>query len=322
MAQAKREQDAQIQRHMSSYVDSKEIPRPTSRKKTKSPASPSLHRYPHRERFSPECRASLAPEMKIPSRARAKLPTWGCGRSSTSHSRWWSSRSAAGRPPRPCSGDREYAKSGGIAGIDESMKIGRDGRGKIEQRSFRLTAGRALRSSRRRSAGPTSRTRRARRAPAAATCSSTRSAIAATRSAGMTPRGASSRIGSRTCMRCSPSCTSGTRRADAGPLAGGAGGRRPVRPRRLWQRRLAARSEGPLRLLPRGRPGRNGREAHDPARRRGDVRDRPRRSSRRARTSSSSPPSATRSRSWPPRSTSRRSTFPSAIRFPTPTAIR
>lgn len=38
-------------------------------------------------------------------------------------------------------GTIEYSKSGGIAGIDESMKIGRDGRGKIEQRSFRLTAG-------------------------------------------------------------------------------------------------------------------------------------------------------------------------------------
>ena len=50
------------------------------------------------------------------------------------------------------------------------MKIEPDGRGKIEQRSFRLTAGERskLAAAIRR---PTSRTRRARRAPAAATCS-------------------------------------------------------------------------------------------------------------------------------------------------------
>jgi hypothetical protein len=36
-------------------------------------------------------------------------------------------------------GTVQYAKSGGIAGISESMKIGSDGRGKIEKHSFRLT---------------------------------------------------------------------------------------------------------------------------------------------------------------------------------------
>jgi hypothetical protein len=33
-----------------------------------------------------------------------------------------------------------YSKSGGIAGIRESMTIATDGRGRIEKRSFRLTA--------------------------------------------------------------------------------------------------------------------------------------------------------------------------------------
>ena len=37
-------------------------------------------------------------------------------------------------------GTIEYSKSGGIAGIDESMRIDRDGHGKIEKRTFRLTA--------------------------------------------------------------------------------------------------------------------------------------------------------------------------------------
>jgi hypothetical protein len=37
-------------------------------------------------------------------------------------------------------GTVQYAKSGGIAGISESMRISSDGRGKIEARSFRLTA--------------------------------------------------------------------------------------------------------------------------------------------------------------------------------------
>lgn len=36
-------------------------------------------------------------------------------------------------------GTVQYSKSGGIAGISESMKIGSDGRGTIEKRSFRLT---------------------------------------------------------------------------------------------------------------------------------------------------------------------------------------
>jgi hypothetical protein len=36
-------------------------------------------------------------------------------------------------------GTVQYAKSGGIAGISESMKIGSDGRGKIDKHSFRLT---------------------------------------------------------------------------------------------------------------------------------------------------------------------------------------
>jgi hypothetical protein len=37
-------------------------------------------------------------------------------------------------------GTVQYAKSGGIAGVQESMRIGSDGRGKILKRSFRLTA--------------------------------------------------------------------------------------------------------------------------------------------------------------------------------------
>jgi hypothetical protein len=36
-------------------------------------------------------------------------------------------------------GTVRYAKSGGIAGISESMKIGSDGRGRIENHRFRLT---------------------------------------------------------------------------------------------------------------------------------------------------------------------------------------
>ena len=35
-------------------------------------------------------------------------------------------------------GSIEYSKSGGFAGIDESMKIDRDGRGKIDRKTFRL----------------------------------------------------------------------------------------------------------------------------------------------------------------------------------------
>src|SRR6478736_7685879 len=34
----------------------------------------------------------------------------------------------------------DYSKSGGIAGIDESMKIDRSGRGRIEKRTFWLSA--------------------------------------------------------------------------------------------------------------------------------------------------------------------------------------
>jgi hypothetical protein len=43
-------------------------------------------------------------------------------------------------------GSIEYSKSGGIAGIDESMTIDRKGRGKIARKSFRLTSnqGRSL----------------------------------------------------------------------------------------------------------------------------------------------------------------------------------
>jgi hypothetical protein len=52
------------------------------------------------------------------------LLTAGCGQAS-----------AAG-----LGGTVKYAKSGGIAGISESMTIGSDGRGRIEKRSFRLTA--------------------------------------------------------------------------------------------------------------------------------------------------------------------------------------
>jgi hypothetical protein len=37
-------------------------------------------------------------------------------------------------------GTVKYAKSGGIAGISESMTIGPDGRGRIETRRFRMTA--------------------------------------------------------------------------------------------------------------------------------------------------------------------------------------
>jgi hypothetical protein len=37
-------------------------------------------------------------------------------------------------------GTIRYSKSGGIAGISEAMKIAPDGRGKIAERSFRLTA--------------------------------------------------------------------------------------------------------------------------------------------------------------------------------------
>ena len=37
-------------------------------------------------------------------------------------------------------GSIEYSKSGGIAGIEESMKIDRDGRGRIERKRFRLSA--------------------------------------------------------------------------------------------------------------------------------------------------------------------------------------
>jgi hypothetical protein len=48
---------------------------------------------------------------------------------------WCGQASAAG-----LGGTVQYAKSGGIAGISESMKIGSDGRGKIEARGFRLTA--------------------------------------------------------------------------------------------------------------------------------------------------------------------------------------
>ena len=36
-------------------------------------------------------------------------------------------------------GSIQYSKSGGFAGIEESMKIDRDGRGKIARRSFRLS---------------------------------------------------------------------------------------------------------------------------------------------------------------------------------------
>ena len=68
-------------------------------------------------------------------------------------------------------GSIEYSKSGGIAGIEESMKIDRDGRGKIARSDVP-----ALRAARAaawppRSAAPTSRTCAARRAPAAATSS-------------------------------------------------------------------------------------------------------------------------------------------------------
>ena len=52
------------------------------------------------------------------------LLTVGCGQAS-----------AAG-----LGGTVQYAKSGGIAGISESMKLSSDGRGKIEARAFRLTA--------------------------------------------------------------------------------------------------------------------------------------------------------------------------------------
>jgi hypothetical protein len=52
------------------------------------------------------------------------LLTTGCGQAS-----------AAG-----LGGTVKYARSGGIAGISESMTIASDGRGRIEKRSFRLTA--------------------------------------------------------------------------------------------------------------------------------------------------------------------------------------
>ena len=43
-------------------------------------------------------------------------------------------------------GSIQYSKSGGIAGIEESMKIDRNGRGKIARRTFRLSSreGRSL----------------------------------------------------------------------------------------------------------------------------------------------------------------------------------
>jgi hypothetical protein len=37
-------------------------------------------------------------------------------------------------------GSIEYSKSGGIAGIEEAMKIDREGRGKIARRTFRLSS--------------------------------------------------------------------------------------------------------------------------------------------------------------------------------------
>jgi hypothetical protein len=62
--------------------------------------------------------------MKLCMTLALLLLTAGCGQAS-----------AAG-----LGGTVQYAKSGGIAGISESMKIESDGRGKIEARDFRLTA--------------------------------------------------------------------------------------------------------------------------------------------------------------------------------------
>lgn len=42
-------------------------------------------------------------------------------------------------------GSIEYSKSGGIAGIEERMKIDRDGRGRIEARRFKLDSRQAKR---------------------------------------------------------------------------------------------------------------------------------------------------------------------------------
>lgn len=42
-------------------------------------------------------------------------------------------------------GSIQYTKSGGIAGIEESMKIGRDHRGRIGAKTFKLTAAEARR---------------------------------------------------------------------------------------------------------------------------------------------------------------------------------
>jgi hypothetical protein len=62
--------------------------------------------------------------MKVCMALALLLLTAGCGQAS-----------AAG-----LGGTVQYAKSGGIAGISQSMKIASDGRGKIEKRTLRLTA--------------------------------------------------------------------------------------------------------------------------------------------------------------------------------------
>ena len=68
-----REQDAQIQRHVSSYVDSLKIPRPPCPEGNGLPGESSSTSVPDPQPLSAD-RARLAVVMKVPSRTRAKLP--------------------------------------------------------------------------------------------------------------------------------------------------------------------------------------------------------------------------------------------------------
>ena len=122
-----REQDAQIKRHVSSYVDSNRNSSPNVLNRTKSPASPSLHRFPTVRALAPDgCgqpsagyEDSLKPACQTP-----RMGVWralilaavfaGCG----------SDASAAS-----LKGSVTYGKSGGIAGLAQKLSIKPDGRG-------------------------------------------------------------------------------------------------------------------------------------------------------------------------------------------------
>ena len=139
-----REQDAQIQRHVSSYVDSLKIPRPPCPEGNGLPGESSSTSVPDPQPLSAD-RARLAVVMKVPSRTRAKLPHM-VGRPILS-------LTLAAALLAGCGGEAaeaklkanvRYAKGGGIAGVSQQLTVRPDGTGVAasheQRRSFKVSA--------------------------------------------------------------------------------------------------------------------------------------------------------------------------------------